>query len=341
MAASHPSNVSLGKMEVTQQTSVRPFSDLFSGAHLLGKGAQGTVFKAKTKTDEFTSSGTVVAVKLVPASNAHLVRETMKEVELLRLVNTIQQGANLRTECNPFIVCYFGSTIVSMYMRTGNIQIANGTYLAVVMEFIDGNTIEDYIQEVKRRLNRQNRPYEISPDATFTLMNHLIRGLSFIHARGVAHRDIKPANLMYTSGGQFKYIDFGLACSQPQASISSPALCTLNQTGTPIYMAPEMPRLRSISFVNNPLIDVLQKADVWSLGITFYHFIFGEEPWGDVQDMEELQQAWVDRQPLISRNQMNSYRGDPNILIIINSMCAYDYHRRPSAAELVELIESL
>jgi serine/threonine protein kinase len=45
-------------------------------------------------------------------------------------------------------------------------------------------------------------------------MNSLVRGLQYLHKKGVAHRDIKLENIMLEFRGDFvtpKYIDFGLS----------------------------------------------------------------------------------------------------------------------------------
>merc|ERR1719313_457193 len=47
----------------------------------------------------------------------------------------------------------------------------------------------------------------------------ILRGLSYLHAAGVAHRDLKPANVLISKDCQVKICDFGLARGDPEAAL--------------------------------------------------------------------------------------------------------------------------
>ena len=42
-------------------------------------------------------------------------------------------------------------------------------------------------------------------------MMQLIRGLGYIHEKGIAHRDIKLENILLTNLGHLKICDFGVS----------------------------------------------------------------------------------------------------------------------------------
>jgi hypothetical protein len=84
------------------------------------------------------------------------------------------------------------------------------------------------------------------------------------HALGIVHRDIKPSNLMLTRHRRIKVLDFGLA-KLARASITNVGMVL----GSPHYIAPEQ-------IVGARDVDL--RADIWSLGATFYHLVTGTPP---------------------------------------------------------------
>ncbi len=84
-------------------------------------------------------------------------------------------------------------------------------------------------------------------------------GLRHAHERGVIHRDIKPANLVLVDDGTVKILDFGLAGGVGTAG---------GAAGTAGYAAPEQ----------TANADADPRADIYSLGVTFYALAIGRPP---------------------------------------------------------------
>jgi uncharacterized RDD family membrane protein YckC len=97
------------------------------------------------------------------------------------------------------------------------------------------------------------------------LMIQAARGLDAAARVGITHRDVKPGNLLVRADGLLKVADFGLA----KAVDSSTQLTMTGEIlGTPHYMAPEQGRGERVD----------HRADLYSLGATFYHVLGGAPP---------------------------------------------------------------
>ena len=109
----------------------------------------------------------------------------------------------------------------------------------IVMEYVDGVTLRDWLQ---RKTTRQARR---------RIAKELVDAVGYIHSKGVVHRDLKPENILVTRNGEnIKLIDFGLADTDGHAVLKQPA-------GTPRYMSPEQ-KVKAEADARN---------DIYSLGI--------------------------------------------------------------------------
>jgi serine/threonine-protein kinase len=127
-----------------------------------------------------------------------------------------------------------------------------------VMEYCDGETL---YQRISRE---EHLPW---PDAT-RIAIQVARGLKCAHEAGFVHRDIKPANIMLVKDGPAKILDLGLS-----KRVGDSAAASTTQSGvafgTPDYIAPEQARAAR---------DLDGRADIYSLGATYYHAVTGRMP---------------------------------------------------------------
>ncbi len=104
------------------------------------------------------------------------------------------------------------------------------------------------------------------------------------HDRGMVHRDIKPANLMLARDGKkpiVKVLDFGLAKVTSEGQADNALTREGQMLGTPDYIAPEQIRDAQSADI---------RADIYSLGCTFYYLLSGGPPFGG-DNLWDLYQA--------------------------------------------------
>ncbi|GGZ18243.1 serine/threonine-protein kinase [Streptomyces poonensis] len=131
-----------------------------------------------------------------------------------------------------------------------------GERLWIVMELVDGRSLEDIL--------REDGPLDVREAARIGLQ--LAAALEQVHAGGVLHRDIKPANVLVERGGGHRVVltDFGIAAIQDAEALTMAGMLV----GSPDYMAPE----RVSGRPQGP------PSDLWSLGATLCAALGGRSP---------------------------------------------------------------
>lgn len=128
-----------------------------------------------------------------------------------------------------------------------------GGELCIVLEYIDGWTLIDYLA---RHREHDRRP---DVDLSVFIASRVCRALQYVFERArIVHRDISPSNIMMTREGTVKLIDFGIAT---RSGTRDHAL-----TGKPAYMAPEM--------VTEMRTD--NRSDLFALGAVLYELLTAE-----------------------------------------------------------------
>ena len=136
----------------------------------------------------------------------------------------------------------------------------------LVMEFVSGNSLREYVTERKK----------LDALEVIRLGTQIALGLAAAHAGGVIHRDVKPANVMLHEGAtRVRLMDFGLA----RVAFDNADLTSHDHTvGTPAYMAPEQ--------VRGSQIDA--RADLFSLGCVLYYMATGYSPFRGKSQAETI-----------------------------------------------------
>lgn len=242
---------------------VRGFADmLFLGEYKLldriGQGRMAGVYKATHRL------GQVVAIKVLPPSRAG------KPELLARFQREARLAMRLK---HPSIVRTF---------QTGRTR---GDLHYLVMEYLDGETLEDVLERRGRLPIGEAVP----------ILLQALRGLQHIDEEGMVHRDLKPGNLMLvpasgktaedtTAGATVKILDIGLGRAlfdegMPGALEAADLTDEGSLLGTPNYMAPEQAR-------NAHAADI--RSDLYSLGCVFYHLLTGQPPFSDTSLVRQM-----------------------------------------------------
>ncbi|MEW6359955.1 MAG: protein kinase [Planctomycetota bacterium] len=125
----------------------------------------------------------------------------------------------------------------------------------IEMEFVRGVDLLAVIRKNGR----------IEPKAAKRIVREVAGALGAAHMQGIVHRDVKPENIMLTEDGGVKVTDFGLA---KIGNVQSSITISGQVLGTPLYMSPEHSQGRTVD----------GRADIYSLGATFYHAVVGGPP---------------------------------------------------------------
>ncbi|PWT92911.1 MAG: hypothetical protein C5B55_05465 [Blastocatellia bacterium] len=204
----------------------------------IGAGGMGEVYQARDG-----KLNRLVAIKVLLSAFAQ------DEERLIRFKREAQVLASLN---HPNIAAIYG------------LEESEGIR-ALVMEFVDGQTLADRIA-----------PGPIPLDEALVIAKQIAEALEAAHERGIIHRDLKPANVKVSPEGTVKVLDFGLAKifeTEPEATdlSHSPTLIKGTQAGvilgTAAYMSPEQAK--------GKLVD--KRSDVWAFGCVLFEMLAGKQ----------------------------------------------------------------
>ncbi|HKM68031.1 MAG TPA: serine/threonine-protein kinase [Candidatus Acidoferrum sp.] len=211
---------------------------------ILGLGGMGKVYKVRN-----VISDRVEAMKvLLPDLTSHqsLADRFLREIRLLASLN------------HPNIAA----------LRTA---LTYENQLVMIMEFVEGETLANRIARAP-----------ISTSEAVNYSEQILSALGYAHKHNITHRDIKPANMMLTPQGVVKLMDFGIARSGTDGSLTS----TGTTLGSLNYMPPEQVRGESAD----------ARSDIYSFGVSLYELLTGKLPFqGDSQ--YSLMTAHLNQQP--------------------------------------------
>lgn len=195
---------------------------------LIGTGGMAIVYKATDLTEN-----RLVAVKILREecrNNEELVRRFKNESKAISVLD------------HPNIVKVYDVSV-------------NGPQPYIVMEYIDGITLKEYMEY---------RAQPLTFKETLHFVTQVLAALQHAHEKGIVHRDIKPQNIMLQADSSIKVMDFGIA----RFSRSENQTMTDKAIGSVHYISPEQAK--------GDITDA--KSDIYSLGVMMYEMLSGQLP---------------------------------------------------------------
>ena len=267
---------------------------LYEVKELIGSGGMANVYKAvMLGRNGPVPAGTVVAVKVLRQEYTHdpeLVRRFKNESKAISLLN------------HP--------NIVKVYDVSVNDQLQY-----IVMEYVDGMTLREYLNE---------RGGKLTSRETVHFISQILKALEHAHANGVVHRDIKPQNIMLLDNGQLRMMDFGIA----RISRAENQLLSGKTMGSVHYISPEQAKGDETDCT----------SDIYSVGVMMYEMLSGRLPF-DADDMVEVARKQIRDTP----KPLAELAPDvPLGLVQITerAMAKLPVNRYSSAAEMLEALDA-
>lgn len=133
--------------------------------------------------------------------------------------------------------------------------IDNGTTIYVVMDYIEGESLDKILQEYGAN----------SEEVVIEWAKQLCDALGYLHSQKppIIYRDMKPANIMLKPEGNIKLIDFGIAREYKEQNLADTTVL-----GTKGYASPEHYGSRQTD----------ARSDIFTLGMTLHHLLTGIDP---------------------------------------------------------------
>jgi serine/threonine protein kinase len=262
----------------------------------------GDVLDGRYQLDEQIAAGGMGAVWR--ATDVVLGRTVAVKVLHPRFDGDASFGDRFRAEARTVAALHHPG-IVEVY-DYGEVRRHDGGVLAyLVMAYIHGQSLAQRIAAAGCLTSAQTLP----------IIAQAAVALSAAHAAGVVHRDVKPANLLIEPDGRVILVDFGIAHTAGDASLTGAG----DLVGTAAYMAPEQVARREVSAA----------TDIYSLGAVAYHCLAGRAPFTGPNPLTiALQQLDADPPPLPS-----TVPG-PVCALVATAMAKNPADRYPSGAHM-------
>lgn len=280
---------------------------------LIGAGGMGVVYRGRLQVLHQQSTITRgVAVKLINPALLQSARETMV--------------ATFVAELRALVALEAYEGIPHVYAGDIYTDPSTGEQLPyIAMQLIRGG----------RPITAYATEHALPVAERLALFLRVCRAVRHAHEHCLSHGDLKPANILVDSEGRPFVIDFGLARAYdalvPGAAVAS--------AGTPAYMSPEQvsDAFRGVSPQSDAdALDILQKSDVYALGIILYELLTGHRPYEVPHDglFPQIRDAITGAAPMPLGQHRPEYQGE------LEAIVAHALAKHPAERVTVDVLRA-
>lgn len=216
---------------------------------LLGEGAYGVVFRARSLVPEAPSASSSSSSAYTPAPREYAVKVLRKAADW-----TPEGQSQHREVMLHQLVSGSHPSILPLHA-----VVEDEAHIYLVLDFCSGGDLYNAIVE--------RHAYARNDELVKHVFVQILDAVQACHDHGVFHRDLKPDNIFVSADSARAYLgDFGLATDE--------ALSRNHACGSSYYMSPEcIGEERNFgSFYN-------ETSDIWALGVVLCNMLTGRNPW--------------------------------------------------------------
>lgn len=261
----------------------------------LGAGGEGRVWQALQ-----ISTGRKVAIKVI----AH---DCMKDPK-----------SRARFEAGYEILCALEHPNIVRSVARGVLPSGECWHAT---EYISGLTLDQYVDQMDRRVLRGRAPQPLPISEIVTLFATICEAVEAAHRVGVIHRDLKPSNILVDHEGVPHLLDFGLARATNTSEVTL-ATMTGAFVGSPKWCSPEQ-------VIGRPgTVDT--QSDVYALGVILYYLLTDRFPYDVAGSLSQTFESILHAEPIPPRRSSTAI--DRDLQAVILKALAKEKSRRYESA---------
>ncbi|XP_044845517.1 kinase suppressor of Ras 2 isoform X2 [Mauremys mutica] len=198
-------------------------------------------------------------------------------------------------------------------------------HLAIITSLCKGRTLYSVVRDAKIVLD-VNKTRQIAQE--------IVKGMGYLHAKGILHKDLKSKNIFYDNG-KVVITDFGLFRISGVLQAGRRENKLRIQNGWLCHLAPEIIRQLSPDTEEDKL-PFSKPSDVFALGTIWYELHAREWPFKTQPAEAIIWQVGRGMKPNLSQIGMGKEISD-----ILLFCWAYEQEERPTFIKLMEMLEKL